>query len=110
MNTVPALTKMVLDDLRYVEKSYELLQMADDELSRKKEWSFGDYAAAFLSLTNFAYSVYKTIDDGGKLVNATLEFEPAKSTRPVATLRKSSAVKKNKQPKSSQKKSPTENH
>lgn len=69
MNTIPVLTKTVLDDIRYVGKSYEWLQMADKELSRKKNWSFGDYAAAILSLANFGYSVYKTIDDGGKLLN-----------------------------------------
>jgi hypothetical protein len=94
MNTVPALTKTVLDDLRYVGQSYEWLQMADEELSRKKEWSVGDYAAAIFSLVNFGYSVYKTIDDGKKLIDAAGAPEPARILRPVAVLRKTAAVKK----------------
>jgi hypothetical protein len=67
------LTVMVLNDLKYLTQTSNLFQNSANRLSRKKEWSFCDWLEILFSGGLLAHSIYKTIDDGAKLLES---FKP----------------------------------
>jgi hypothetical protein len=64
------LTQILLNDLRYFDKSLTLFDQTLVDLNQKKEWNLLDWTRLLLSGGLVVHSAYKTADDGIKLIES----------------------------------------
>jgi hypothetical protein len=83
MNDVPKLFNTVVQDFRDLDSAFNFANKSSLYLSKKKEWSFGDYLLIGFNVLNIGFRGYKTIYDTDKFFIELANPKPAATPIPA---------------------------
>ena len=83
MNDLTKLFTNVVQDFRELDGAVDLANKSTVYLSKKKEWSFGDYVLIGFNVLNIGFRGYKTINDTDKFIAALSAPKPVQIQIPA---------------------------